>query len=330
MEIPRYLRETLEKSSGECERLVRQVRWGEGPIYLCGCGAGLPAGVAGAYLFEWLAGWPALARSASVFEAYTILAARPRSVLLVISASGENPEALETARLARSRGLLALAVTRQAESSLAGLCEGIILTREEGAEDSAATALCQFAALSRLALTVARLLKPARTGQEELEEELKRLPEQMEWSFTHLADALRSLAELLRAAPRWWLVGGGLYHPVVVRAAPRLQAGGETPGEGIEASQFGREALPQARRGELALFVSGSRLRIKRKVHEAAAQAKTNGLRLLALTDSNDRGLSDRAEMAILAPAQSEVGGALLALALLEWLAVERTRSARR
>jgi glucosamine--fructose-6-phosphate aminotransferase (isomerizing) len=326
LEIPRLLRETLEKGVREYETLIRHVRWGEAPIYICGCGASLPMGMAGAYLFEWLAGWPVLARSAKVFEAYTLSTLRPRSVVVVISASGEDPEGLEVARIARSRGAALLALTRNPDGPLARACEGVFLTRDEGAEDSAAAAVCQLAALSSIALIAARVLKHSRAGLE-FEDELKRLPGQMEWSFTQLSDALRSLTQELRAMGRFWLVGGGLYHPVVVRGARRLSALGGIHGEGIEVSEFCSDPLLHLRRGDVAMFVSGSRLRIKREAHQAAAQIKLKGARLFALTDTNDRELVDRSEMAILVPPLSEVGGSILALALLELLASQGARS---
>jgi glucosamine--fructose-6-phosphate aminotransferase (isomerizing) len=328
LEIPRLLRDTLEKGVHEYETLIRRVRWGESPIYICGCGPSLPLGAAGAYLFEWLAGWPALARSAKVLEAYSVLALRPRSIVLVISASGEDAESLETVRLTRSRGAVPLALTRRADSPLAQACEGVFLTRDEGADDSAATAVCQLAALCRIALTAARLLKRSSAGLELLEDELKRLPEQMEWSFTQLRDALRSLALELRALERFWLVGGGLYHPVVVRMGWRFGASWEIRSVGIEASSFVCGPLPHLRRGEVALFVSGSRLRAKRLLRDAAAQFKVEGGKLFSITDANDRELVDRSDMAILLPPASEVGGSVLALALLELMAASGAKPA--
>ena len=326
LEIPRLLRETLDRGVREYETLIRRVRWGEAPIYICGCGASLPMAMAGAYLFEWLAGWQVLPRSAKVFEAYTLSALRPRSVVVVISASGEDPDGLEVARLARSRGAVPLALTRSPDGPLARGCEGVFLTRDEGTEDSAAAAVCQLAALSSIVLISARLLKHSREALE-FEDELKRLPEQLEWSFAQLSDALRALAQELRTMEQLWLVGGGLYHPVVVRAARRLSALGEIHGQGIEVSEFCSDPLLHLRRGEVAMFVSGSRLRIKRVVHQAAAQIKLKGARLITLTDTNDRELVDRSEMAILAPPLSEVGGSILALALLELLATQVARN---
>ena len=330
LEIPRLLTETLETADREYETLIRHVRWGEAPIYICGCGASLPVGMAGVYLFEWLAGWPVLARSAKVFEAYTLSTLRPRAVVVVISASGEDPEGLEVVRIARSRGAALLALTRNPDGPLARACEGVFLTRDEGGEDSAAAAVCQLAALSSIALIAARVLKHSSSGLELFEDELKRLPGQLEWSFTQLSDALRALAKELRAMDRFWLVGGGLYHPVAVRGAWRLSESGGIHGEGIEVSEFCSGPLLHLRRGDVVMFVSGSRLRIKREVHQAAAQIKLKGARLITLTDGNDRELVDRSEMAILVPPLSEVGGAILALALLELLASQVAKSLER
>jgi len=327
LEIPRLLRETLDKGAHEYESLVRRVRWGEAPLVICGCGSSLPVAIAGAYLFEWLAGLPALARSPQVFEAYTVSTLRPRTIVLVISASGEEPEALEIARLARSRGIIPLGLTRQADAPLAKACEGVFLTRDAGAEDSAAAAVCQIAALTSIALMMARLLKRSGAVIESLEDELKRLPEHFEWSFTQLWDALCSLVQELRAQQGFWLVGGGLYHPVAVRAAWRLGAFGEIRARGMEASEFASGPLPHLRRGDVAMFVSGSRLRVKRLLHQAAVQLKVKGARLISLTDSNDRELVDRSELAILIPALSEAGGSMLALSLLELLSTPSARN---
>jgi glucosamine--fructose-6-phosphate aminotransferase (isomerizing) len=328
LEVPRLLRETLEKGVREYETLIRRVRWGEGPIHICCCGASLPVGLAGAYLFEWLADWPVVAHSSRVFEAYALSTVRPRSVLVVISASGEDPEALDVVRAARFRGATLLALTRNPDSPLAKACEGVFLTRDEGANDSAA-AVCQQGALSSVALIAARVLKRSGAVLSSFEDELKRLPEHVEWSFTHLSDAVRSLARELRARDHFWLVGGGLYHPVVIHGGRRLSASGAIHCDGIEVSEFCSGPLLHLRRGDVAMFISGSRLRIKRDVHQATAQIKGKGARLISLTDSNDRELVERSEIAVLVPPLSEVVGSTLTLTLLELLASEFARNPR-
>jgi DNA-binding MurR/RpiR family transcriptional regulator len=69
---------------------------------------------------------------------------------------------------------------------------------------------------------------------------------------------------------------------------------------------------------------------MKREVHQAAAQIEAKGARLISLTDSNDRELVDRSEIAILVPPLSEVAGSTLALTLLELLGAEMERNLKR
>jgi hypothetical protein len=61
-------------------------------------------------------------------------------------------------------------------------------------------------------------------------------------------------------------------------------------------------------------------------VHEAAAQIKLKGGRLFSMTDTNDRELVNRSELAVLIPPLSEVGGSILSLALLELTAASAAR----
>jgi len=55
-EIPGALRLTLEKAHAEFGAVVRKVRWGDGPIYVCGAGDWADLGVAASYAFETFPG----------------------------------------------------------------------------------------------------------------------------------------------------------------------------------------------------------------------------------------------------------------------------------
>lgn len=327
LDIPRALRDTLEKGRPEYEALIRQTRWGEGPIYLCSCGAAAPASLAGAYAFEFLLGWPAVARSATVFESYSLGVLRPRAVVLVISASGEAPEALELARQARSHGATVLALTGNSCSPLTQVVDGVFLTRGEAAGDAPATSVCQHAALAYIALVAAKTLKRPTPQLKSIEEEFGELPRQVEWALTQLPDAIRSLASELQNLGRLALVGGGFYHAPALRGARRLRELAGMDAEAVEASEF--PSFHYLRRDDACLFLCGSRSRIKKTIHDAAAQAKAKGARILSLTDSNDRELAERSELAILTTTLTEVAGSTLTLSLLEWLAVEVAHGAR-
>jgi glutamine---fructose-6-phosphate transaminase (isomerizing) len=323
--IPRMLSETLERAGAEYAALVRRVRWGEGPVYLCGSGAAAQVSLAGAYAIEFLLGWPVVTRAAKVFEYYASAVLQPRSVLLFISASGEAPEELQLARKARSRGAVLLVLTNNPSSPLAQAAEAVFLTRADGADDAATTVVCQHAAVTYLALAAAQVLKRRTPLVESLEKEFAELPGNIEWTFAQLSNAVRSLASELKAASESCVVGGGFYHAPALRGARRLKELAGLHAEGVEASDF---LSPGGRKRQgAALFLSGSRSKIKNTIHEGAARARIEGGKILAITDGNDRELADCSDLAILIPSLTEVVGSTLTLALLEWLALETVRA---
>ncbi len=55
-EIPGALRMTLEKAHAEYGAVVRKVRWGDGPVYVCGAGDSAALGVAASYALEYFLG----------------------------------------------------------------------------------------------------------------------------------------------------------------------------------------------------------------------------------------------------------------------------------
>jgi len=322
-DIPQALRDTLEKGRSEYEALVRRTRWGEGPIYICGCGASIPISLGGAYAFEWLLGWPVVARAVTVFENYSMSLLRPRSVLLIVSASGEAPEAVELARTARSRGAISLALTGNPGSPLAQVSDGIFWAWPGESENAAPTVVCQHAALTYIALVAARTLKRPNPQWDPMEEEFEKLPRHVEWTLTQLSDAVRALASELNGLRELWMVGGGFYHAPAIRGARRLKEVAGLHAEGMEVSEFRAEPLERIKRGDGAVFLSGSRSKAKKEIRQAAAQARIKGATILSVTDSNDRELADRSELAVLIPSLTEMVGSTLTLALLEWLAVQ-------
>ena len=220
LDIPHALGETLEKGRPEYDAVVRQTRWGDGPVYIVGSGSSLVAGLSAAYAFESLLGWPAIVREAAAFQACSLSVLRPRSVVLAISPSGEDSETLEMAQVARSRRATVLVLTNNAQSALAKSADGVFLVRageEQGA--GAKAAVCQQAAASYLGLVAARVLKRPHPQLDALEADFEKLPGHVEWALTQLTDAVRSFAAELQGLQSLCAVGGGFYHPAALQWA---------------------------------------------------------------------------------------------------------------
>lgn len=315
------MRETLAKGRAEYEALIRKTRWGDGPIYVVGSGPSYLAGLTATYAFEGLLGWPVVARSASIFETYTLPVLRPRSVVLAVSHSTQSEGTVEAARAARSRGAVVLALTANPAGPLAQVADGVFLLRVGGeSEAGVKTMVSQQAAANFISLVAARVLKRHHPGLDDLEEEFEKLPSHVEWVFTQLADAVRSLACELRGSRRLGVVGAGFYHPAALLGALLMRRLAGIQVEGYEVSEFQHSILPSLDPQALVGFLSGSRCRLKKDVHQVAARVKQAGRKIVSVTDSNDRELADRSTLALLLPTLTEMVGSTLTLVLLAWV----------
>ncbi len=320
LDLPRWLRATFEKGRAEYEALVRQTRWGDGPLFVVGSGSSRLVGLTGAYAFESMLGWPVIVRAPGDFTAYSLAVLRPRAILLAISQSGENVETLEAARAARARGATLLALTSNLESSLAAIADGVFhVPAGERQGFTSRIAVCQHAALSFIALVAAQALKRHHPQLAAVEAEFEKLPEHIEWVLTQMPDAVRSFAGELRGLEYLAIVGGGFYHPVALQWELSLSRETGMRAAGFSPEEFTPRGLLR-REGDGAVFLSSSRCRLKKAVNQLAAKAAKERLRVLSITDRNDRELASRCALGILLPTLSEMVGFSLTLALLEWV----------
>ena len=168
---------TLEKAQAEYGAVVRKIRWGEGPVYVCGTGDCAALGLAAGYVLEFFLGLPVVARPVEVFQSYGLSLLRPRSVLLMISAMGEWPDAQELALSALERGCTLVALANNPDSPLVNLADYVFLTPAEGDAESSAVTLCMHAALNFLAFEATRVLKKPKPWWDLVEKEFDQLPD---------------------------------------------------------------------------------------------------------------------------------------------------------
>jgi fructoselysine-6-phosphate deglycase len=318
--IPRALRLMWAQGQPQYEALVRQAAWSEKPIFITGGGASYWAALTGAYALESLLRFPVVVRAPEVFSAYSSSTLAVRSLLLAISPSGECEKTLKAAQQAKKQGATVLALTANPESTLGKLAAGVApIYLYEASTDGIQSAFCQHAAVVDLALAAARVLKRPASLLATQAEDLEKLPENIERVQNQFADAAQALGNELRTLPSLLLTGGGPYHPVALQAASHLAEYAGIRARGLDLAHF-QHVLPTLLHSETGvLFLSGSRCALRAEVHVVAQGArKIAGGRLFAITDSNDRQLSDSAAFAVLLPMLTEPAGALLALAFLD------------
>jgi glucosamine--fructose-6-phosphate aminotransferase (isomerizing) len=143
-------------------------------IHIVGCGSAYHAGVYGKYIIEELTGICTFAHIASEFR-YGSVPLSEKSLVIVISQSGETADSIAALKKAGSCGSRTLAIVNVSGSTMCTLADMLIYTRA-GKEVAVATTkayLCQLAVLQLLGLFLGE--KSGRLTQKEYDSSLKSL-----------------------------------------------------------------------------------------------------------------------------------------------------------
>lgn len=302
------------------DALIRRVNWGERPVYMLGNGASYPAALSGAWAFESLLGVPVIVERPAVFNAYTSRTLVRRSLVVALPGANDCEETLAAGRKAHSRGAIVWAIAPDPASELADLADAAVNDfSEESPADGPRSIFCRHATMLFLAVAASRVLKsPARMPGSQ-QEELEKLPRHVEWVLNQISDAARALAKEIAPLPGLDVIGGGAFYPVALQGAGFLQQPGGLQTRGFEVLEFQQSRHRDLQPGAGVLYLSSSRCGLKAQVHQSARELRQGGhQKILALTDANDRQLSERADLAVLLPILTEAAGALLTLVFLE------------
>lgn len=302
------------------DTLVRRVGWGERPVFMLGDGPSYPAALAGAWAFESLLGMPVVVERPAVFNAYTCRTLASRSLVILVAGRQDGGETLAAARKARSRGAIVWAITPNPASELAALADAAVTDYSVNPDDQSTRSIfCRHAAMLFLAVAAARVLKAPGKLSNTQEGELAKLAGHVVWVLNQVSDAARALAKQTSSLPGLYLVGGGALYPVALQAASRMRQLRNFPALGFELLDFEQSLRQISQPGSGILYLSSSRCSLKQQVHQSVREIRQHrNHNILAITDDNDRQLSERADMAILLPILTEAGAALLTLVFLE------------
>ncbi len=317
--IPRALTRTLTEAKPVIEELVRQVRWEEGPIYVVGEGPARLVGIGGRFALESLLGWPVVVRSAKELENYSA-PLRRHSLVLVVSSPIDSQAMVETARKLKREGATILALTEDSSSELAQVAEGLIPvwsgeTRGLGIR----SILCRQFSLGLFALAAAQKLKAPRPEFDTLQEELAKLPQQVEKLIHEQGDAPRMLGEKLKQARSLMILAGGFFYPVALLWADSLKKYAEIQVEVSDLLELDADPFDWLReRIHPVVILSGSRSKLLTELPNLAAQMDNALCEMVVVSDNQDRILIKHSTMALLIPTMSEMVAAMAMLAPLQ------------
>ena len=320
LEIPQALRQMSEEGRRAYDAIIRSASWSQRPVFMIGDGASYFAALTGAWAFESLLGLPVIVRRPAVFSAYTRHAIAVHSLVIAISSSSEGEETLQAVKNAKRHGAVVWVISPNPESELAELADAVAdcYAAESPAEGSRSV-FCRHAATLFLAVAAAQVLKAPAPMLNTQEGELGKLATNVEWILNRISDAGSALAKELGQLSDLYIVGGGSFHPVALQAASRLRQLAGVNASGFDLMHFQQDFRQISQPGAGILYLSSSRCRLKEQAHRSVAEFRQmGGQKLFAVTDNNDRQLSQRSDLAVLLPGLTEAGGALLTLAFLE------------
>ncbi|HEY8449041.1 MAG TPA: glutamine--fructose-6-phosphate transaminase (isomerizing) [Bacillota bacterium] len=327
-EQPAVLRATLAGRITEDGRVaLEELGWAADPlasvdqVFFVACGTAYHAGLVGAYLTERLARIPARAELASEFR-YREPYLNERTLVVVISQSGETADTLAALRAAKAAGAQVLGIVNVMGSSIAREAGRVLYTRAgpEIAVASTKAYTTQLAAATLLAVYLARArqeLDPdaART----LLEELLAVPERVNRVLA-LEDEVRSLAVEIARHDDVFFIGRGLDYAVALEGQLKLK----------EISYIHAEAYAagELKHGTLALIEPGvpvvalnTQPALRDKMLSNIQEVRARGARVIAIGLEGDDALAGYADRVVRLPAAHPFVMPILAVVPLQLLA---------
>ncbi|MBS1157422.1 MAG: glmS [Proteobacteria bacterium] len=252
-EQPKALADTIEQVLGDgfvpelfgadAADILKQI---DG-VQILACGTSYYAGSAARYWLEAIAGIPTSVEIASEYR-YRDAVARPNTLIVTISQSGETLDTMEALKYAKSLGhKWALSICNVKESAIPRASDLVIYTRA-GAEIGVASTKAfttQLIALFALTCTLAKL-RGTLTAEKEAEylDALRHLPGSVQHAL-NLEPQIRVWAEKFAGKEHALFLGRGVHYPIALEGALKLK----------EISYIHAEAYPagELKHGPLAL-----------------------------------------------------------------------------
>ena len=194
-------------------------------VQILACGTSYYAGLTARYWLEAIAGIPCSVEVASEYR-YRDAVARPNTLVVTISQSGETLDTMEALKYAKSLGhKWALSICNVKESALPRASDLVIYTRA-GAEIGVASTKAfttQLIALFVLTATLAKLRGKLGTEQEtEYLDALRCLPGSVQHAL-NLEPQIRIWAEKFAGKDHALFLGRGVHYPIALEGALKLK-----------------------------------------------------------------------------------------------------------
>jgi glucosamine--fructose-6-phosphate aminotransferase (isomerizing) len=329
-EQPRAVERTLQGRVKDGEIVLREMELTPEHIrrvdsfHVVACGTAYHAALFGKYLLERVLRVPVYADIASEFR-YRDPILGPKSLVVLISQSGETADTIASMEEAQSRGAKTLAVVNVRGSTLAREADAVMYTRA-GPEIAVASTKAFTAQLTALILLAGYVADQRKVewpgGRDEMLRHLLELPANLERTLELAAPTAKAWGELIAGERDCYFLGRNVDEPLAREAALKLK----------EISYVHAEAYPagELKHGTIALITEGTPVvsvmtqadvwdKMISNIHEVRAR----GARTFAVAREGGYGLEDLVEDVLTLPAVPELFAPVLAAIPAQLIAYE-------
>ena len=254
-------------------------------FHLVACGTAWHACLVGKFMLEEIAGIPAEVDYGSEFR-YRSPLMDPKSVLLMVSQSGETADTLAAIDIARAKKAKILSICNVIDSSIPRKSHGVLYTHA-GPEISVASTKAfttQLTALYLLAVALGRLNgKLSAAEARNLLRDLMHLPSWIEKTL-EIENEVKELARELMHVQDFLYLGRGINYPIALEGALKLKEISYIHAEGYPAGEMkhGPIALIDEK---MPVVVLAPRDRYFQKTVSNLKEVESRGGRVVVLTD---------------------------------------------
>lgn len=254
-------------------------------IHLVACGTAWHACLVGKFMLEEIAGIPADVDYGSEFR-YRSPLMDPKSVLLMVSQSGETADTLAAVDVARAKKAKILSICNVIDSSIPRKSDGVLYTHA-GPEISVASTKAfttQLTALYLLAVALGRLKGKLNAAEaRRLLRELMHLPSWVEGALES-ENEVKELARELMHSRDFLYLGRGINYPIALEGALKLKEISYIHAEGYPAGEMkhGPIALIDEK---MPVIMVAPRDRYFQKTVSNLKEVESRGGKVVVLTD---------------------------------------------
>lgn len=290
-------------------------------IQVIACGTSLHAAMVGKYLIEEFCNIPVDVEASSEYI-YRKTVTDKNTLVIGVSQSGETADTLTAIKQSKEKGSHVLIITNRPDSAMAREADSLIPV-SAGIEVSVAATKSYIAQVVSFYLLAIYMAEVKGSVEPEFLTELKRemvvLPQKIETILAHKED-IQKCAKAYSGHKDFIFIARGINFPTALEGALKLKEISYINATGYPAGELkhGPIAMLDETMPVLSILMHG---KVYEKILSNAEEAKARNARMIALTNSDDKKLSELFDCIIKVPEVNELLSPVVAMVPLQLLA---------